>query len=185
MRELHLLWSRAAVGRPHSRRANAARQTGRWPYARWRQTEGPPYSLPPWVAKSAASWRGLSELAGSRRQANSRLRLQRPHLPVRSWLFDSTSSKLRSSPSMAQYQAYPPAPAPRDPGRTLGIVGLILAFFCSLIGLIISIIAYRQSQQAGYKNNIAMAGIIVGAISLVLGLILQFTGVLGGLYGSR
>ena len=29
MRELHLLWSRAAVGRPHSRRANAARRTGR------------------------------------------------------------------------------------------------------------------------------------------------------------
>lgn len=84
---------------------------------------------------------------------------------------------------MAQYQAYPPAPA-ADPGRTLGIVGLILAFFCSLIGLIISIIAYRQSQQAGYKNNIAMAGIIVGAISLLLGISLQLTGVLGGLYGS-
>jgi Ca2+/H+ antiporter len=85
---------------------------------------------------------------------------------------------------MAQYQAYPPTPAPEDPGRTLGIVGLILAFFCSLIGLIISIIAYRQSQQAGYKNNIALAGIIVGAISLVLGLILQFTGALAGLYGN-
>ncbi len=79
---------------------------------------------------------------------------------------------------------YPPAPAPADPGRTLGIVGLILAFFCSLIGLIISIIAYRQSQQAGYKNNIALAGIIVGAVSLVFGLILQFTGALAGLFGQ-
>ena len=77
-----------------------------------------------------------------------------------------------------------PTPAPGDPGRTLCIVGLILAFFCSLIGLIISIIAYRQSQQAGYKNNIALAGIIVGAISLVLGLILQFTGALAGLLGN-
>ncbi len=85
---------------------------------------------------------------------------------------------------MAQYQAYPPAPAPSDPGRTLGIVGLILAFFCSLVGLILSIIAYRQSQQAGFKNNIAMAGIIVGAASLALGLILQFTGVLAGLFGN-
>jgi len=85
---------------------------------------------------------------------------------------------------MAQYQAYPPAPPPGDPGRTLGIVGLILAFFCSLIGLIISIIAYRQSQQAGYKNNIALAGIIVGAVSLAFGLILQFTGALAGLWGS-
>ena len=85
---------------------------------------------------------------------------------------------------MAQYQAYPPAPEARDPGRTLGIVGLILAFFCSLVGLIISIIAYRQSQQAGYKNNIAMAGIIVGSVSLVLALILQFTGALSGIYGG-
>jgi heme/copper-type cytochrome/quinol oxidase subunit 1 len=87
---------------------------------------------------------------------------------------------------MAQYQAVPPPPAAQDPGRTLGIVGLILAFFCSLIGMIISIVAYRQSAQAGYKNNIALAGIIVGAVLLVLGIILQVTGVLTGLIsGSR
>jgi len=86
---------------------------------------------------------------------------------------------------MAQYQDPRPQPA-QDPGRTLGIVGLILAFFCSLIGLILSIVAYRQSAQAGYKNNIAMAGIIVGAIFLVLGIVLQVTGVLTGLIsGSR
>jgi heme/copper-type cytochrome/quinol oxidase subunit 1 len=83
---------------------------------------------------------------------------------------------------MAQYQAVPPQPAAQDPGRTLGIVGLILAFFCSLIGMIISIVAYRQSAQAGYKNNIALAGIIVGAVFLVLGLVLQFTVGLTGLF---
>ena len=87
---------------------------------------------------------------------------------------------------MAQYQAVPPPPAAQDPGRTLGIVGLILAFFCSLIGMILSIVAYRQSAQAGYKNNIALAGIIVGAVFLVLGIILQVTGVLTGIFsGSR
>ena len=87
---------------------------------------------------------------------------------------------------MAQYQAVPPPPAAQDPGRTLGIVGLILAFFCSLIGMIISIVAYRQSAQAGYKNNIALAGIIVGAVFLVLSIILQVTGVLTGIItGSR
>jgi hypothetical protein len=87
---------------------------------------------------------------------------------------------------MAQYQAVPPPPAAQDPGRTLGIVGLILAFFCSLIGMILSIVAYRQSAQAGYKNNIALAGIIVGAVFLVLGIILQVTGVLTGIIsGSR
>jgi Ca2+/H+ antiporter len=83
---------------------------------------------------------------------------------------------------MAQYQAVPPPPAAQDPGRTLGIVGLILAFFCSLIGMIISIVAYRQSAQAGYKNNIALAGIIVGAVFFVLGLVLHFTVGLTGLF---
>jgi hypothetical protein len=87
---------------------------------------------------------------------------------------------------MAQYQAVPPPPAAQDPGRTLGIVGLILAFFCNLIGMIISIVAYRQSAQAGYKNNIALAGIIVGAVLLVLSLVLQFTVGLTGLFtGNR
>ena len=85
---------------------------------------------------------------------------------------------------MAQYQAVPPPPAAQDPGRTLGIVGLILAFFCSLIGMIISIVAYRQSAQAGYKNNIALAGIIVGAALLVISLILNFTGALRGIMNN-
>jgi tetratricopeptide (TPR) repeat protein len=72
-----------------------------------------------------------------------------------------------SSSGMAQYQAVPSAPA-RDPGRILGIVGLVLAIFCGLIGVIISIVAYRLSARAGFKNKIALAGIIVGAIVLVL-----------------
>ena len=80
----------------------------------------------------------------------------------------------------------PPAgPAPRDPGRTLGIVGLILAIFCNLIGMIISIIAFVQSKNAGYKNNIALAGIIVGAALFVISLIVNFTVGLGGLTGNR
>ena len=80
---------------------------------------------------------------------------------------------------MAQYQGYPPAPAPQDPGRTLGIVGLILAFFCSLIGLIISIVAYRQSRRSGYESRIALTGIIVGSIFVFLSLISLITEALG------
>jgi hypothetical protein len=59
------------------------------------------------------------------------------------------------------------------PGKTLGIVGLIVSIFASLIGLIISIIAFNQSKAAGYKNTPAKAGIIVGIILLVLGVILS------------
>ena len=82
---------------------------------------------------------------------------------------------------MAQYQAVPP-PAAVDPGRTMGIIGLILAFFCSLVGLVVSVLAYNKSKAAGFKNNIALAGIIVGVISLVLGIIGTATGTLTGMY---
>jgi len=64
-----------------------------------------------------------------------------------------------------------PAPGTDFPGKTLGIVGLILAIFFNLIGLIISAVALNQSKAAGFKNGPAKAGIIVGAILLGLGII--------------
>lgn len=63
-----------------------------------------------------------------------------------------------------------PAPAQSD-GKTLGIVGLILAFFVSLAGLIVSIIARNQSKKAGVSNGPATAGIIISIIGLLIGLI--------------
>ncbi|MFB2555689.1 DUF4190 domain-containing protein [Herbiconiux liangxiaofengii] len=84
---------------------------------------------------------------------------------------------------------YPPPPqpggtAPGDfPGRTLGIVGLIVSIFANVIGLIISIVALNQSKQAGVKNGPALAGVIVGAtlggIGLLIGLIAVVTSFLG------
>jgi hypothetical protein len=66
-------------------------------------------------------------------------------------------------------------PPAQDPGRTMGIVGLVLAIFCNLIGLVVCIIAFNKSKAAGYKNNIALAGIIVGAVLVVIGIIVNFT----------
>ena len=57
----------------------------------------------------------------------------------------------------------------------MGIVGLVLAIFCSLVGMVVSIIAYNKSKTAGFKNNIALAGIIVGAVLFVIGLIYNLT----------
>ncbi|MEO7374864.1 MAG: DUF4190 domain-containing protein [Terrimesophilobacter sp.] len=64
------------------------------------------------------------------------------------------------------------------PGKTLGIVGLILAFVFQLAGLICSIIALSQSRRAGYKNGIALAGIIVSAAFIVIGIIVGIVVVL-------
>lgn len=59
-----------------------------------------------------------------------------------------------------------PAPAGTDyPGKTLGIVGLVLSIVAGgIIGIIVSAIALNQSKAAGFKNTPAKAGLIVGIV---------------------
>ncbi len=61
-----------------------------------------------------------------------------------------------------------PAPAPVADGKTLGIVGLVLAFVFPLAGLIVSIIAKNQSKAVGVENTPAKIGVILSIIFLVL-----------------
>jgi len=64
-----------------------------------------------------------------------------------------------------------PATAPVSDGKTLGIVGLVLAFLMPLIGLIVSIIARNQSKAVGVENTPAKVGLILSIVFMVLGLI--------------
>ncbi|MCY0905238.1 DUF4190 domain-containing protein [Arthrobacter sp. H14-L1] len=78
------------------------------------------------------------------------------------------------------YGAQPPAPygqqpqqsyqgaTVQDPGKTLGIIGLVLAFLISIAGLVVSIIALQKSKAAGFKNTPAKVGIFVSIIVSVL-----------------
>jgi preprotein translocase subunit SecG len=64
-----------------------------------------------------------------------------------------------------------PGPAPVSDGKTLGIVGLVLAFLLPLGGLIVSIIARNQSKAAGVENTPAKIGLILSIVFLILGII--------------
>jgi Na+/melibiose symporter-like transporter len=66
----------------------------------------------------------------------------------------------------------PPMMAPKTSG--MAITGFILAFFCSLLGLIFSIIGYNQvknSNGALTGGGLAMAGIIISIVLMVLGIL--------------
>ena len=78
---------------------------------------------------------------------------------------------------MANYQATP-NPDNVDPGKTLGLVGMILAIIpCTyFIGLILSVVGFVMSNRVGIRNQRAVIGIVVGAIWLVISIILQVTG---------
>jgi len=59
--------------------------------------------------------------------------------------------------------AYASAPGP-VPGRTLGIVALVSAFFIQLLAIILGFVALSQSRKAGVKNTPALVGIILGFV---------------------
>ena len=85
------------------------------------------------------------------------------------------------TPAMPNNMTPAVRPTSEDPGRVMGIVGLVLSIVASWIGLIVSIVAFRKSKSAGFTNMIAKVGIIVGCITTalaVVGAIVAFS--LGG-----
>ena len=70
------------------------------------------------------------------------------------------------------------APAASD-GKTLGIVGLILAFVFALAGLIVSAIARSQSKKAGVKNTPATVGLVLSIIFLIIQIIWVIVAIAG------
>ncbi|QTV79548.1 DUF4190 domain-containing protein [Microbacterium sp. NIBRBAC000506063] len=65
------------------------------------------------------------------------------------------------------------------PGKTLGIVALVVAFFASLIGIILGFVAKSQSKKAGVRNTPATVAIVLGfvflAIQIIVGIVLIVT----------
>ncbi|MDP9028383.1 MAG: hypothetical protein M3N46_12695 [Actinomycetota bacterium] len=83
-----------------------------------------------------------------------------------------------TDPAVPPTPAYSAAPA-TVPGKTLGIVGLILDFIFPLLGLILSIVAKVQSNRVGAKNTPATIGIILGIVFIVLAVIITIVTVVG------
>ena len=77
------------------------------------------------------------------------------------------------------------APAPSN-GKTLGVVALVVAFFFSVIGIILGFVAKAQSKRAGIKNTPATVAIVLGFIFLVIGIIIAVAvgGGIGALAGQ-
>ena len=59
---------------------------------------------------------------------------------------------------------------PENPAQTTAIIGLVLAFFCSIAGLIVSAIALKKysTQENQEGKGMAIAGLILSIISVVV-----------------
>ncbi len=69
------------------------------------------------------------------------------------------------------------APA-NDPGKTMGIIALVLPFVgFSLVGLVLGIIAKVKSKKAGFKNTPALIAIIVSIVVTIASIIAIVAGI--------
>ncbi len=76
-----------------------------------------------------------------------------------------------------------PVPVQQETTNVLAIVGFVLSFFVTIAGLICSIIGLKRAPQLGGKGRgLAIAGIIISAVSMALAFILLI--VLFALYDS-
>jgi hypothetical protein len=76
-------------------------------------------------------------------------------------------------PSAPQYQGGYGYNAPPQQAGTNGmaIASLVVSFFCSIIGIILGIIALNQIKQSGQGGRgLAIAGIVIGCVSIVIGI---------------
>ena len=68
------------------------------------------------------------------------------------------------------------AAATKNKGNAIAVVGFIFSFFIALVGLICSILGYRTAvrEDREYKG-LAVAGIIISAVSMFFAVILYAT----------
>ena len=80
-------------------------------------------------------------------------------------------------PDLPPQPVQPTTPVrPAGESNTLAIVGLVLAFVLSPVGLVISIIAFSKHKNGGTAKMLSIIGIIVSAISvLIIGFLLIVT----------
>ncbi|MFI2105433.1 hypothetical protein ACH436_19225 [Isoptericola sp. NPDC019693] len=81
---------------------------------------------------------------------------------------------------------YPyPAYAPEPPGKTMGIVGFVLAFIVAPAGIVVSAMALSESKKVGYPNTLGKWGLwlsIAFTALWVLYVLFTVLAVFGGMF---
>ena len=85
------------------------------------------------------------------------------------------------------YYAAPPAPLGAPGIGVAGFVCVIVGLFVpivGIVGLILSIIGYSQAKRENRPQGLALAGMIIGIVATVLGIIILIAIVASGAGGS-
>lgn len=69
----------------------------------------------------------------------------------------------------------PTSTSAKDPGKTFYIISMVCAFtFLQIPGLILAIISWKKSKNAGFPTTVATTAIVVNSVLLVFGMYFLF-----------
>lgn len=89
----------------------------------------------------------------------------------------------RDRQQQAQAQTAPQSQPAASPTNVLAIVGFVLSFFIGIAGLVCSCIGLSHSKKMNGKGKgLAIAGIVIGCVSIVCNLIAGVYGITEYLY---
>jgi hypothetical protein len=57
----------------------------------------------------------------------------------------------------------------QDPGRTTGVVAIVVGFFVGIVGVFIGIVSLQRSRRVGLAGALGTAGIVVSILNIVVG----------------
>lgn len=105
--------------------------------------------------------------------------LPNPHMVQPSSQQTSAANPSASGFDYSSVPAYGETHQAPDTGKhsTLSIVAFILSIVIPIVGLILSVVAWRQSAETGERRGLAKAGIFVGSILTALNIILLFVSI--------
>ncbi|NCU39200.1 hypothetical protein EOL96_09330 [Candidatus Saccharibacteria bacterium] len=71
-------------------------------------------------------------------------------------------------PRPEQQYAQPPATPPENPGKTLGIIGIVLGILpLGVIGIILSILSTVKSSKANASKTLGIIGIVLNSLNIL------------------
>ncbi|RZU52058.1 hypothetical protein EV385_3899 [Krasilnikovia cinnamomea] len=79
----------------------------------------------------------------------------------------------------------PPAQPANDKTTLWGVLGIVFAFCCSPLGIVFGILSLMEAKKVGKEPTLGYIAIGLSALLFVVGIVLNVTGVLGGLTGGK
>ncbi|NUT37487.1 MAG: DUF4190 domain-containing protein [Hamadaea sp.] len=71
----------------------------------------------------------------------------------------------------------PPVPQPAAPAKDnttlFGVLGIVLAFCCPLIGIVFAVLSQQQANKNGKPATLAIVGYVLNALSIIGGIVYQ------------